>query len=76
MKYWEKQRYDLFQLQGTVLQLRNELSRQRGARKLNERSRGASEDRSRKVENLFIEMKADLNSLKERLRDELSELGE
>jgi len=75
LKFWEGQRYDLFQLQGTVLQLRNELSRQRGARKLNERSRGASQDRSRKVENLYVEMKADLNSLKERLRDELSELG-
>jgi len=75
MRYWEDQRFDLFQLKGHVLQLRNELCRQEKARKLNERSRTAAEERMRKVENLFVEMKADLNSLKERLREELSELG-
>lgn len=75
MKFWDDQRYDLYQLKARVLQLRNELFRQERARRLNERSRTVGEDRARKVENLYIEMKADLNSLKERLRDELSELG-
>ena len=75
MKYWEEKKYELFQLKGQLLQLRNELFRQERARRLNEQSRSAIEGRTRLVENLFIEMKADLNSLKERLGYELSDLG-
>lgn len=75
MKYWEDQRYDLLHLKGKALQLRNDLYRQQKVRKLNDRGRIAAEERMGRIENLLLEMKADLSSLKERLQDELSDLG-
>lgn len=57
-------------------QRRNELNRQKRIRAQNERALVAARDRSRRVEALVSEMRADLKSLKERLDDELSELGE
>mmetsp|Transcript_27914 Transcript_27914/g.41162 ORF Transcript_27914/g.41162 Transcript_27914/m.41162 type:complete len:1196 (+) Transcript_27914:66-3653(+) len=74
-KQWEEQRYDIYQLKGKVLQLRNELHRQRKIRHVNERSYSAGKERSERVEGLLLEMKADLKSLKDRLQDELEELG-
>ena len=58
-----------------MLQLRNEVYRQRRIRILNERSCSSGKERSDRCESLLAEMKADLNSLKERLNDELVELG-
>jgi len=63
-------------LKGKVLQLRNRLSRQKRLRALNERSLAAGKGRSHKVEGLLLEMQMDLKNLKERLQDELNELGE
>lgn len=63
-------------LKGKVLQLRNRLGRQKRLRSLNERSLVAGKGRSHKVEGLLLEMQMDLKNLKERLQDELNELGE
>lgn len=59
-----------------MLQLRNEVNRQSRFRHLNERSCETGKDRRDRFEILLVEMKADLNSLKERLNEELIELGE
>ena len=72
---WEEQRHEVYTLRGRALQLRNELYRQRRIRILNERSRISGQERSERVEGLLSEMKSDLQSLKERLQDELEELG-
>ena len=58
-----------------MLQLRNELYRQRRIRLLNERTFASTRDRSHKVEALVAEMRMDLKSLKLRLEEELHELG-
>lgn len=63
-------------LRGKVLQLRNRLGRQKRLRGLNERSLIAGKSRANKVEGLLLEMQMDLKNLKERLQDELNELGE
>jgi hypothetical protein len=76
MREWEADRHEMLSLKGSVLQLRNELYRQRRIRILNERSYIAGTDRTQRVEGLLAEMKADLQSLKERLQDDLVELGE
>jgi hypothetical protein len=76
MSEWEADRHEMLSLKGSVLQLRNELYRQRRIRILNERSYIAGTDRTQRVEGLLAEMKADLQSLKERLQDDLVELGE
>ena len=57
------------------MQLRNEVRRQRRFRHLNERSCAIGKERRDRFEVLLVEMKADLNSLKERLYEELIELG-
>eukprot|EP00978_Attheya_sp_CCMP212_P021612 scaffold63425_cov56-Attheya_sp.AAC.3 len=72
---WEADRHEMLSLKGKVLQRRNELYRQRRIRILNERSYIAGTDRTQRVEGLLVEMKADLQSLKERLQDDLVELG-
>lgn len=71
----EKDQFYLYQKKGRVLQLQNEIFRQRRIRVLNERSVAAEQVRSGRCEVLLAEMKADLTSLKERLNDELVELG-
>ena len=71
----ENQKLDFYKKKGRVLQLQNEIYRQRRLRMLNERSVAAEEERSERCEILLAEMKADLTSLKERLNDELVELG-
>jgi hypothetical protein len=76
MSEWEADRHEMLSLKGKVLQRRNELYRQRRIRILNERSYIAGTDRTQRVEGLLVEMKADLQSLKERLQDDLVELGE
>jgi len=72
---WEDQRYDTIQLQAKIRQLRNELNRQRRIRLLNERTLSTVKDRSHRVENLVKEMKSDLKNLKDRLQDEVTDLG-
>lgn len=72
---YQSQKEELNRLNIKVLQLRNRLSRQKKIRILNERSLKAGETRSQRVEGLLLEMQADLRCLKERLQDELNELG-
>jgi len=72
---WEEERCERYTLKGNTLQLRNDVYRQRRIRNLNERSFSSSKERSDRSKCLLAEMKADLNSLKERLNDELFELG-
>lgn len=62
-------------MQAKVLQLRNELYRQRRIRTLNERVFAATRERSTRVESLVAEMRTDLKSLRNRLDEELVELG-
>ena len=62
-------------LEGQVLLLRNEISRQRKLRIATERSLSSNQDRSRRCESLLSEMQADMISLKERLNEDLIELG-
>lgn len=71
----EVQRQDYLDLQARVLQLRNELYRQRRTRMLNERTAATTKERSARVEALVAEMRADLKSLKSRLDEEIRELG-
>eukprot|EP00571_Detonula_confervacea_P001265 CAMPEP_0172318422 /NCGR_PEP_ID=MMETSP1058-20130122/34814_1 /TAXON_ID=83371 /ORGANISM="Detonula confervacea, Strain CCMP 353" /LENGTH=1146 /DNA_ID=CAMNT_0013033253 /DNA_START=171 /DNA_END=3611 /DNA_ORIENTATION=+ len=72
---YESRSEEINQLKGKVLQLRNRLGRQKRLRNLNERSLEAGKGRSLKVEGLLVEMQMDLKVLKERLEDELNELG-
>jgi hypothetical protein len=51
------------------------LVRQRRIRLLNERTYAATQERSARVEGLVAEMRTDLKSLKNRLGEELTELG-
>lgn len=74
-KSWEKEQEELCTLQASVLQLRNELYRQRRIRLLNERTFASTRDRALKVEGLVSEMRTDLKSLTLRLEEELHELG-
>ena len=63
------------ELQAQLLQLRNELVRQKTIRVLNERTVAAAKDREIRVESLVSEMRTDLHSLQRRLNDEIRELG-
>jgi hypothetical protein len=72
---WEEMRQESYTLQSKVLHLRNELHRQRRIRTLNERTAASFKERSLRAEALVTEMKADLKSLKDRLGDEVGELG-
>lgn len=74
-KTWEDMRQDSYTLQSKALHLRNELHRQRRIRALNERTHASFRDRSLRAEALVVEMKEDLKSLKDRLGDEVGELG-
>jgi hypothetical protein len=71
----EVKRQEYLDLQARVLQVRNELYRQRRNRMLNERTFAATQERSARVEALVSEMRSDLKSLKSRLDDEIRELG-
>jgi hypothetical protein len=71
----EVKRQEYLDLQARVLQVRNELYRQRRNRMLNERTFVATQERSARVEALVSEMRSDLKSLKSRLDDEIRELG-
>ena len=75
IKNWEMQREEIHILQGKVRQLRNDVYRQRRFRVLNERSCNHGKERRDRFEHLVSEMKDDLISLKERLNEELDELG-
>jgi hypothetical protein len=75
VRNWEDMRQASYTLQAKVLHLRNELNRQRRIRALNERTYSTFSHRSLRAEALVSEMRADLNSLKDRLRDEVGELG-
>jgi hypothetical protein len=75
VKAAEEYQQEYCTLEASVLQLRNELYRQRRMRLLNERTFVATRDRSHRVEGLVSEMRADLKSLKNRLEEELNELG-
>ena len=58
-----------------VLQLRNQLYRQRRIRLLNEKTYAATQEKASRVESLVAEMRTDLKSLKGRLDVEIRELG-
>lgn len=75
VKKVEARREELNELRGKVAQLRNRLGRQKRLRSLNERSYVAGKDRGVRAEGLLMEMKLDLTSLKDRLREELLDLG-
>jgi len=72
---WEDIRDEISVLHAQVLQRRNEIARQRRIRLMNEKSLSTACDKSNRVENLVIEMRTDLKSLKDRLDYELIELG-
>jgi hypothetical protein len=71
----EVQRQEYLDLQARVLQLRNEMYRQRRTRVLNERTFAATQERSSRVEALVAETRSDLKSLKSRLDEEIRDLG-
>ena len=71
----EDQRQKNILLQAQVLQLRNQLYRQRRTRMLNERTYAATQERASRVESLVSEMRTDLKSLKGRLDQEIRDLG-
>mmetsp|Transcript_24546 Transcript_24546/g.27980 ORF Transcript_24546/g.27980 Transcript_24546/m.27980 type:complete len:947 (-) Transcript_24546:272-3112(-) len=74
-RVWEDIRDEVSVLHAQVLQRRNEIARQRRIRLMNERSLSSARYQSNRVESLVLEMRADLKSLKDRLDDELIELG-
>jgi hypothetical protein len=74
-KKLEEEQQEHCTLDASVLQLGNQLYRQRRIRLLNERTYAATRERSHRVEGLVSEMRADLKSLKHRLEEELHELG-
>ena len=71
----EDEREENLDLQAKVLQLRNQLYRQRRIRTLNERTYTATQERASRVESLVAEMRTDLKSLKGRLDLEIRDLG-
>lgn len=71
----EDERQDYLNQQAKVLQLRNQLYRQRRIRMLNEKTFAASQERASRVESLVAEMRLDLKSLKGRLDQEIRDLG-
>ena len=75
LKELEVQRQEHLDLQARVLQLRNELYRQRRTRMLNEKTAATTQERCSRVEALVAEMRTDLKSLKSRLDEEIRELG-
>lgn len=74
-KKWETDREELRKLQGTAQQLRNAVYRQRRIRFLNERNAETSQNCRDRFDMQLSEMKSDLDILKERLKEELNELG-
>jgi len=74
-KDWEARRQQLYNMKGKVLTLRNQLSQERRARIASERGHIVSQERMERVEMLLSEMKVDLQSLKNRLNEELTQLG-
>lgn len=62
-------------MQGKAQQLRNAVYRQRRIRLLNEHNATSSQNRRDRFEFLLREMKSDLDILKDRLKEELNELG-
>lgn len=74
-KQWEWDREELRTLQGEAQQLKNAVYRQRRIRLLNEHSAKSSQNRRDRFEFLLREMKSDLDMLKDRLKEELNELG-
>lgn len=75
LKKFEAQRQESYTLQAKVLHLRNQLYRQTRIRTLNEKTCTATKERAVRVESLVAEMRTDLKSLKNRLDEELQELG-
>jgi len=74
-KSWERDRAELRILQGRAKQLRNAVYRQRRIRSSNEKNNAVAQNRRDRFEALLSEMKSDLDFLKERLKEELNELG-
>lgn len=71
----EDDNQDEIGLRASVLQLRNELYRQRRVRMLNERTLASTKERATRVETLVAEMRTDLKTLKRRLDEEVAVLG-
>ena len=74
-KRWESDREELRTLQGKVMQLKNAVYRQRRIRVMNEKNNAFAQNRRDRFEALLSEMKSDLDILKDRLKEELTELG-
>ncbi len=72
---WEHDREELRRLQGDVQQLKNAVYRQRRIRFLNEKNASTAQNRRDRFEVQLSEMNSDLDILKERLNEELKELG-
>ena len=72
---WEHDREELIRLQGDVQQLKNAVYRQRRIRFLNEKNASTAQNRRDRFEVQLSEMNSDLDILKERLNEELKELG-
>ena len=75
IKDWESRRQQLYIMKGKVLTLQNQLFQERRARMTNERAYGISQERMERVGMILNEMTADLQSLKKRLHEELTQLG-
>lgn len=71
----EGARQENIHLSAKVLALKHKLVRQKRVRLLNERTDASNTIRAARVEALVNEMRADLKSLKNRLDDEIRELG-
>lgn len=72
---WESDREKLRTLQGEAQQLRNAVFRQKRIRFLNEKNATTAQNRRGKFEKELFDMNSDLDTMKERLNEELKELG-
>mmetsp|Transcript_371 Transcript_371/g.522 ORF Transcript_371/g.522 Transcript_371/m.522 type:complete len:898 (+) Transcript_371:157-2850(+) len=72
---WEDIRDEISVLHAEVLHRRNEIKLQSRIQVMNERCLATAREKSNRLENLVIEMRTDLKSLKDRLDYELIELG-
>jgi hypothetical protein len=72
---WEQDREELRKLQGDAQQLKNAVYRQRRIRFLNEKNAATAENRRARFQVQLAEMNSDLDILKDRLNEELKDLG-
>lgn len=75
VKKWEEEEHEYLALQANKLQLKHNLKSQTKIRLMNERSNVTSNERYNRAKTLVLEMRTDLKTLKQRLDEELIELG-